>query len=52
MAKKSKYNRLTDIGNAENTVLHIVFLLTTVLCVLPFLLLIMISLSSERSLTL
>ena len=52
MAKKSKYNRLTDIGNAENTALHIVFLLTTVLCVLPFLLLIMISLSSERSLTL
>ena len=50
MAKKKKYSRLTDIGSCENTVLHIVFLVTTIACVLPFVLLIMISLSSESSL--
>ncbi len=51
MAYRKKYSKLTDIGNKENTILHIVFLITISLCVLPFVLLIMISLTSESSLT-
>lgn len=50
MAKKKRYSRLTDTGTCENTVLHVVFLVTSVMCILPFVLLIMISLSSESSL--
>ena len=47
---KKKYNRLTDSGTCENVILHIVFVLTMLLCLVPFALLIMISVSSESSL--
>ena len=50
MKKRANYNRLVQIGNKGNTVLHIIFILYTALCVLPFLMLLGISISSERSL--
>lgn len=47
---KRKHSRLTESSTCENVILHIVFLLTMCLCLVPFVLLIMISLSSESSL--
>lgn len=50
--KQKKYNRLTQISNGPNAALHVCFLLYSALCILPFVLLVTISLSSERSITL
>ena len=47
---KRKHSRLTESSTCENVILHIGFLLTMCLCLVPFVLLIMISLSSESSL--
>ena len=50
--KRQKYSSLTQIGTGANTVLHIIFLIWTAICVLPFLLLVSVSLSSSSSITL
>ncbi len=50
MKKRATYNRLVQIGNTGNAVLHAVFILYAIMCIVPFLMLLGISFSSEKSL--
>lgn len=49
---KKRGNNLTQISLGANTVLHVLLLIYSALCVIPFLLLLGISFSSESSITL